>query len=79
MEQLEKSLYYLIKIKHACINSRLLLRRRKRRSMFKIRRCCYRIELKIFGFCHATFKVLGENTLNEWCKPVSDEEYERLE
>lgn len=46
--------------------------------MFKIRRFCYRIELKIFGFCHATFKVLGENTLNEWCEPVSDEEYDKL-
>ena len=46
--------------------------------MFKIRRFCYRIELKIFGFCHATFKVLGEHTLNEWCEPVSDEEYDTL-
>lgn len=29
-------------------------------------------------FSHVAIEVPGEETQNEWCKPVSDEEYEKL-
>lgn len=29
-------------------------------------------------FSHIAVEVPGENTSNEWCEPVSDEEYEKL-
>lgn len=29
-------------------------------------------------FSHIAFEVPGENTSNEWCEPVSDEEYNKL-
>ena len=29
-------------------------------------------------FSHVTFEPAGENTSNEWCEPVSDEEYNKL-
>ena len=29
-------------------------------------------------FCHLAIEVPGENTENEWCEPVSDEEYSNL-
>ena len=29
-------------------------------------------------FSHIAIEVPGENTSNEWCEPVSDEEYNRL-
>lgn len=29
-------------------------------------------------FSHIAVEVSGENTSNEWCEPVSDEEYEKL-
>ena len=29
-------------------------------------------------FSHIAVEVPGENTSNEWCEPVLDEEYERL-
>lgn len=29
-------------------------------------------------FSHIAIEVLGENTSNEWCEPVTDEEYEKL-
>ena len=29
-------------------------------------------------FSHIAIEVPGENTLNEWCEPVSDEDYDRL-
>lgn len=29
-------------------------------------------------FSHIAIEVPGENTSNEWCEPVSDEEYEKL-
>ena len=29
-------------------------------------------------FSHIAIEVPGENTLNEWCEPVSDEEYSKL-
>ena len=33
---------------------------------------------KDFWFSHIAVEVPGENTSNEWCEPVSDEEYEKL-
>ena len=30
-------------------------------------------------FSHIAIEVPGENTSNEWCEPVSDEEYSKLE
>lgn len=30
-------------------------------------------------FSHIAIEVPGENTSNEWCEPVSDEEYNKLE
>ncbi len=30
-------------------------------------------------FSHIAIEVPGENAFNEWCEPVSDEEYEKLE
>lgn len=30
-------------------------------------------------FSHIAVEVPGENTSNEWCEPVSDEEYNKLE
>lgn len=30
-------------------------------------------------FSHIAIEVPGENTSNEWCEPVSDEEYKKLE
>ena len=29
-------------------------------------------------FSHLALEVPGENTSNEWCEPVSDEEYNKL-
>lgn len=29
-------------------------------------------------FSHIAIEVPGENTSNEWCQPVSDEEYNKL-
>lgn len=29
-------------------------------------------------FSHIAIEVPGENTSNEWCKPVIDEEYDKL-
>lgn len=29
-------------------------------------------------FSHIAIEVPGENTSNEWCEPVSDEEYDKL-
>lgn len=29
-------------------------------------------------FSHIAVEVPGENTCNEWCEPVSDEEYNKL-
>ena len=29
-------------------------------------------------FSHVALEVPGEDTRNEWCEPVSDEEYARL-
>ena len=29
-------------------------------------------------FSHIAVEVPGENTSNEWCEPVTDEEYDRL-
>ncbi len=29
-------------------------------------------------FSHLAVEVRGENTSNEWCEPVSDEEYSKL-
>lgn len=29
-------------------------------------------------FSHITVEVLGENTSNEWCEKVTDEEYDKL-
>lgn len=29
-------------------------------------------------FSHIAVEVPGENTKNEWCEPVSDEEYDKL-
>lgn len=29
-------------------------------------------------FSHIAIVVSGENTSNEWCKPVIDEEYDKL-
>ena len=30
-------------------------------------------------FSHLAFEVPGEDTSNEWCEPVNDEEYDKLE
>lgn len=30
-------------------------------------------------FSHIAFEVPGENTSNEWCEPVTDEDYNKLE
>lgn len=30
-------------------------------------------------FSHLAIEVPGENTSNEWCEPVTDEEYDKLE
>lgn len=29
-------------------------------------------------FSHITVEVLGEDTTNEWCEPVSNDEYDKL-
>lgn len=29
-------------------------------------------------FSHIAFEVPGENTSNEWCEPVTEEEYNKL-
>lgn len=29
-------------------------------------------------FSHIVIEVPGENTSNEWCEPVTDEEYDKL-
>ena len=29
-------------------------------------------------FSHIAVEVLGENTSNEWCEKVTDEEYDKL-
>ena len=29
-------------------------------------------------FSHISVEVPGENTSNEWCEPVTDEEYDKL-
>ena len=29
-------------------------------------------------FSHVAFEIPGENTSNEWCEPVSDEEFGKL-
>ena len=36
------------------------------------------MELKNSYFSHIAIEVPGENTSNEWCKPVIDEEYDKL-
>lgn len=49
-------------------------RRRKRCSEFKIR---YGAKKDSY-FSHIAIEVPGENTSNEWCEPVTDEEYDKL-
>lgn len=33
---------------------------------------------KDFWFSHIAIEIPGEETSNEWCEPVSDEEYGKL-
>ena len=34
---------------------------------------------KILWFSHIAIEVPGEETSNEWCEPVTEEEYDKLE